>query len=223
MPVIISSLDIYNDSPIWLHLYIIRIRKPFTLHFLCPCNTVCEFFASHFVFHIKIVQVKQLTLNSSMTYCEPIFCCGMSVQWVYTTASHTLDLRPGLTFIPISECELVKYKENPEDKALVGVLLKVFHYTGSSSDDKKGLCFNEQGAYQARGTTCQCNFGKRQYNHIFTFADVLKLNTWLLCHHLQHSSRECKATGILHKNLRGSRQYVCHHRARYGWVLLGKK
>jgi hypothetical protein len=66
---------------------------------------------------------------------------SMSVQRVYTTAAHIPDPRPGLTYVSVSECQLAKYKENPEDKALVEVQRKVLHYTGSSSDDNR-LCFN---------------------------------------------------------------------------------
>ena len=43
-------------------------------------------------------------------------------------------------FIPVTEFQLAKYKDNPEDKALVGVLLKVLNM-GSNNDDKPSLGF----------------------------------------------------------------------------------
>ncbi len=97
-------------------------------------------------------------------------------QRVYTTAAYLPNPRPGLTYIPVSECQLAKYKEDPEDKALVGVLLKILHHSASSNDERK-IRFNGQSAYQARGNSRQRNVGERHYDRMFTFADILQPHT----------------------------------------------
>lgn len=118
----------------------------------------------------------ELTFNLSPPSCETLFCRVMSNQnGRYTTASYLPNPRPGLTYIPVAHCQLTSYKENPEDKAIVGVLLKVLHYTASANDDKK-VRYNGQSAYQARGNSRQRNVGERHYDRMFTFADVLEPN-----------------------------------------------
>ena len=86
----------------------------------------------------------------------------------FTTAASLPDPRPGLTYIPVHECQLDAYKSNPEDKALVGVLLKARQYTESASNERK-IQFNGQSSYQ------QCSKARKRqhYDHILIFVDIL--------------------------------------------------
>jgi hypothetical protein len=94
----------------------------------------------------------------------------------YHTSEYIPNPRTDLQYLPVKACQSVAYKENPENKAIVGVMLKVLHHSASESSDKM-IKYNGQGAYQQRGNARQRRTGERCYDRMFTFADALEPNT----------------------------------------------
>jgi hypothetical protein len=134
---------------------------------------------------------QEVTSDRSRVCCDAPFSPVMSIQHIYTTADHLPNPRLGLTYIPVRECQLLTYKENPENKALVGVLLRVLHYTGSGGGDDNRLRYNGQNVYQARANTRFKTVGDRKYDRMFTFADVLHPGACfvIICNTHQDSTR----------------------------------
>ena len=90
----------------------------------------------------------------------------VAVMTAYTTNDHLPNPRAGIQYIPVRECLSQSYKENPEDKAIVGILLKVLHHTGSDTAEKT-VRYNGQS-----GNTRQRHIAKQPYDRMFTFGDV---------------------------------------------------
>jgi hypothetical protein len=113
----------------------------------------------------------------------------------FTTAASLPDPRPGLTYIPVHECQLDAYKNNLEDKALVGVLLKAHQYTLESANNERKIQFDGQSSYQ------QCSKARKRqhYDCILIFADILHPNKCfaIICDAHQdsiRSSQHCSRT-----------------------------
>lgn len=89
----------------------------------------------------------------------------------YTTDDYLPSPRTAIQYITVKECQSQSYKINPDDKAVVGILLKVLHHTASDTADKT-VRFNGQSTYYQRGAARQRRTGERAYDRMLTFADV---------------------------------------------------
>jgi hypothetical protein len=87
----------------------------------------------------------------------------------FTTAASLPDPRTGLTKIPVHKCQLAAYKKDPEDKALVGVLLKAYQYMESANKERKIQFNTGQSSYQKCSKACK----RQHYDHILIFVDIL--------------------------------------------------
>jgi hypothetical protein len=94
------------------------------------------------------------------------------VVFIPTTASHITPVPEGAQLVSVKECQLANYKENPEDKAIVGILLSVRHASAVETDSKK-YTFTGSSTYQQRGNARTKSTGQKGYDRIFIFGDVL--------------------------------------------------
>ena len=90
----------------------------------------------------------------------------------YTVDSHLQQPPPHLQYIPVNECEQSAYIENPDDKAVLGVLLKILHSTASENSDRQ-YRYNGQMSYVSKGNARQRQVGARYYDRMLTFGDIL--------------------------------------------------
>jgi hypothetical protein len=81
----------------------------------------------------------------------------------YTTKDYLPNPRPEIQYIRVRDCQLASYKKDPENKALVGMLLKILHHSSSDSNDKT-ILYNGQASFQQRGGARQHRMGERHYD-----------------------------------------------------------
>jgi hypothetical protein len=89
------------------------------------------------------------------------------------TAACSLNPRQELKYVQLGECQLATVKEDLEDKALVGDLLKILHHTMSLDKNERTAQYTGQANYQPGGNAHQ---GINKSNTIIECS-----NLWISC------------------------------------------
>jgi hypothetical protein len=95
-------------------------------------NVEAEVTASHV--HVSwCTEINNLNMAGTMQR----FAHVMNTSVQYAMAENLLSPKTWPIPVPVQEYQLAAYKENPEDKSPVGVLIKVLHYMASGGKEKK--------------------------------------------------------------------------------------